>query len=247
MEPADYLGAITQNANDLADAAEQAGLDARVPSCPKWAATDLLEHIGTVHRWALANTKRSPGDPFLPTTELGLEVPPGPERASGSGMARPRSSRRSIARPMPQPGHGPAPNTIAFWQRRQAHETAMHRVDAQLAAGDVTANRRTARGRRHRRAPRDRSVAAVGASDHRKRRDDPPALHRRRWRVARAPRADGRRGRAGAREGRCGGAGEQRPTCSAGSRDAPMLTHSRCSDQRPCSPTSTRRCASSRG
>ena len=30
-----------------------------------------------------------------------------------------------------------APHTVGFWQRRQAHETAMHRVDAQLAAGEV--------------------------------------------------------------------------------------------------------------
>jgi uncharacterized protein (TIGR03083 family) len=32
----------------------------------------------------------------------------------------------------------PAPSPLAFWARRQAHETAIHRVDAQLAAGAVT-------------------------------------------------------------------------------------------------------------
>lgn len=31
----------------------------------------------------------------------------------------------------------PAPSPVAFWARRQAHETAMHRVDAELAAGAV--------------------------------------------------------------------------------------------------------------
>ena len=30
----------------------------------------------------------------------------------------------------------PAPSPLAFWARRQAHETAIHRVDAELAAGD---------------------------------------------------------------------------------------------------------------
>jgi uncharacterized protein (TIGR03083 family) len=29
------------------------------------------------------------------------------------------------------------PATVGFWQRRQAHETAMHRIDAEAAAGDV--------------------------------------------------------------------------------------------------------------
>ena len=31
-----------------------------------------------------------------------------------------------------------APTPLAFWARRQAHETAIHRVDAESAAGDVT-------------------------------------------------------------------------------------------------------------
>jgi uncharacterized protein (TIGR03083 family) len=29
----------------------------------------------------------------------------------------------------------PAPSPLAFWARRQAHETAIHRADAELAAG----------------------------------------------------------------------------------------------------------------
>jgi uncharacterized protein (TIGR03083 family) len=32
----------------------------------------------------------------------------------------------------------PAPSALAFWARRQAHETAIHRADAQAAAGTVT-------------------------------------------------------------------------------------------------------------
>jgi uncharacterized protein (TIGR03083 family) len=32
----------------------------------------------------------------------------------------------------------PAPSPLAFWARRQAHETAIHRVDAELAAGEPT-------------------------------------------------------------------------------------------------------------
>lgn len=139
MEPAVYLAAITQNANDLVDAAEQAGPDAPVPSCPKWVAADLLVHIGTVHRWAASNTQRSPGESFLRPTEIGIEAPPGPERprwvrdgAAALVQALDRSPDDAVWTFAP-------PSTIAFWQRRQAHETAMHRIDAQLAAGRPTA------------------------------------------------------------------------------------------------------------
>jgi len=31
----------------------------------------------------------------------------------------------------------PAPSPLAFWARRQAHETAIHRADAQAAVGEV--------------------------------------------------------------------------------------------------------------
>jgi len=33
----------------------------------------------------------------------------------------------------------PAPSPLAFWARRQAHETAVHRADAQVAAGAIDA------------------------------------------------------------------------------------------------------------
>ncbi len=32
----------------------------------------------------------------------------------------------------------PAPTPLAFWARRQAHETAIHRADVQSAIGDIT-------------------------------------------------------------------------------------------------------------
>ncbi|HEV2311090.1 MAG TPA: maleylpyruvate isomerase N-terminal domain-containing protein, partial [Acidimicrobiia bacterium] len=41
-----------------------------------------------------------------------------------------------LERPADEPAWTFAPPpTVGFWQRRQAHETAMHRVDAELASG----------------------------------------------------------------------------------------------------------------
>ena len=37
----------------------------------------------------------------------------------------------------------PAPSPLAFWARRQAHETTIHRVDAESVSGTLTATSRT--------------------------------------------------------------------------------------------------------
>jgi uncharacterized protein (TIGR03083 family) len=134
----DYLGAIRDNATALVDAAESAGLDSHVPSCPDWSVADLLEHIGYVHRWAAANLDRSPSDPRIGSRDLGFTAPepdalPSWVREGASDLVDKLGA---------QPPDTPAwtwlpPPTNGFWRRRQAHETAVHRVDAQLAAGTV--------------------------------------------------------------------------------------------------------------
>ncbi len=139
MADLDYVTAIRDNATQLADAGERAGLDARVPSCPDWVVADLLGHIGTVHRWATACCDRSPTDPFMRSSEAGIEVPP--DHAArpawvreGAGVLADTLAARSPDDPC---WTWAPPATIGFWRRRQAHETAMHRIDAQLAADAV--------------------------------------------------------------------------------------------------------------
>jgi uncharacterized protein (TIGR03083 family) len=142
METAAHIAALRAQGRMLADAARRAGLGAPVPTCPDWSVRDLVAHTGGVHRWATAfvaegraeemgrEEKRryydtAPGDPDLVDwyTEshaalvAALESAP-PGLACWSFM--------------------PAPNPVAFWARRQAHEAAIHRVDAQTAAGRVT-------------------------------------------------------------------------------------------------------------
>lgn len=132
-----YLEAIRANGAALVDAAESAGLDARVPACPDWSVADLLGHIGRVHRWAAGNADRAPDEDFWPGNEIVI-----PE-----ADARPdwvRAGIEPLLTALDRPADTPAwsflpPRTVAFWQRRQAHENAMHCVDAQAAAGDVAA------------------------------------------------------------------------------------------------------------
>lgn len=133
----DYVGAIRDNASALVDAAERAGQDALVPSCPEWVVADLLAHIGVVHRWAAVNCERAPSDAFMPSADSGIEAPS--DLAARPSWVREGAAQLAdtlAARSPDDPCWTWAPPaTIGFWRRRQAHETAMHRVDAQLAAG----------------------------------------------------------------------------------------------------------------
>ena len=131
----DFIDAIRTDAEALADGAERAGLDAPVPSCPDWRVSDLLAHIGLVHRWAAANCDRKPDDAFMRSTAMGEA----PEESARVGWMREGAAQLVDV----LASHGAddpcwtwaPPQTVGFWQRRMAHETAMHRVDAQLAAG----------------------------------------------------------------------------------------------------------------
>lgn len=129
-----YLSAIRTEGAALARAAEQAGVDAGVPSCPEWTVSDLLGHIGAIHRRVahLVVERASQWDPGWP----GAEPPAAADRVAWFGAGVPR-----LADALAEAGPGvdlyswtDDPST-GFWARRQAHETAMHRVDAQLAGG----------------------------------------------------------------------------------------------------------------
>jgi uncharacterized protein (TIGR03083 family) len=135
----DFFGAIRADADALINAAERAGVDASVPSCPDWKVADLLAHIGMVHRWAAANCDRAPDDGYLPANEMG-QAPDGSARVDWvrTGAAELLDVLAAHSADDPCWTWAP-PQTVGFWQRRMAHETAMHRVDAQSAAGGTEA------------------------------------------------------------------------------------------------------------
>jgi len=116
-----------------------AGTDpaARVPSCPDWDATDLLWHLGTVqHFWATIVTQRPQGpDDYV--------EPPRPEGHAAvleffdAGSARLLAALAEVD-PAEEAWTWSADHTVGFTIRRQAHEALIHRVDAELAAGERT-------------------------------------------------------------------------------------------------------------
>jgi uncharacterized protein (TIGR03083 family) len=116
----------------LADAAQSAGLAAAVPGCPGWQVRDLVTHVGGVHRWAASIVGGALADNDDVT---GDRVGTGPADPLLIGWFR--DGHRALVQTLRDaPGDLacftflPAPCPLAFWARRQAHETAIHRADA---------------------------------------------------------------------------------------------------------------------
>ncbi|MBV7247662.1 maleylpyruvate isomerase family mycothiol-dependent enzyme [Streptomyces sp. MW-W600-10] len=134
MQIAEHIASLSEEGRLLAAAAERAGPGASVPTCPGWQIRHLLRHTGMVHRWAAAfvtegHTDYRPdgGEPALDGAEL---------------LAWFREGHGHLVRSLEEAPADldcwtflPAPSPLAFWSRRQLHETAVHRVDAESALG----------------------------------------------------------------------------------------------------------------
>ena len=141
MEIAEHIDALRREGDLLADAAERAGLDAAVPPCPSWQVRDLLRHTGYIHRWATRHVAECP-DHVLdgpPEEEILRGGAPDPElldwfRAGHVALVETLTAADPA---LECATFMPAPSSLAFWARRQAHETAIHRADAESAAGKI--------------------------------------------------------------------------------------------------------------
>jgi uncharacterized protein (TIGR03083 family) len=142
MEISQHIAAIDRDGELMSAAARQAGLDAIVPSCAPWQVRDLLKHQGYVHRWAASFIGQQLAEPAddLSEAEVLAAGPPDDELLGwfNDGYQALAQTLRAADPAVQCWTFMPAPSPLAFWARRQAHETAIHRVDAQLAAGAVT-------------------------------------------------------------------------------------------------------------
>jgi len=138
VKTADYLEAIDAHGNALASAAAEAGLDAAVATCPGWQVRDLLGHIGQVHRWAASFVHEARTDPPKGDSEL-ADVPSDDELLDWyvAGHAALLGTLRNSRPDVECWTFLPAPSPLKFWLRRQAHETAVHRADADSAVANA--------------------------------------------------------------------------------------------------------------
>jgi len=137
MQIAEHLEHLVADGSRLAAAAEQCGLDATVTTCPGWQLRDLLAHVSQVHRWATSYVTTGRATPPGDGDQL-AEPPAGDDQLIGwfrDGHAALVEALRAASDQLDCWAFLPAPSPRAFWARRQAHETAVHRADAELAAG----------------------------------------------------------------------------------------------------------------
>lgn len=128
-----HLEAFQEQADAFRRAVLQAGPDAVVSTCPGWDIRQLTGHVARAYARALASLKVEPG-------AIRPEVPEAPTDfdAALSWWEELRAELRtelSTMDPDREVWWFATSGTPAGWARRVAHETAIHRLDAELAMG----------------------------------------------------------------------------------------------------------------
>ncbi len=136
LDASGQITRIRREGDSLASAVERGRLDSLVPWCPGWDLEALLRHVGDVHRWAAAIVRERLRE--RPRREVGTSSRTDLIAWYRQGVVSLVDALESTS-PDDEFWHwGPAPSALAFWARRQANETAIHRCDAESAHGPIT-------------------------------------------------------------------------------------------------------------
>jgi uncharacterized protein (TIGR03083 family) len=137
----EHIDALQREGRLLAAAATRTELDAPIPTCPDWRMRDLVRHVGGVHRWATGYV----GDRRTEVWDVDLDDIVGTWPADldlidwfREGHTRLVHTLASAPPDLDCFTFLAAPSPLAMWARRQAHETAMHRVDAESPGSTIT-------------------------------------------------------------------------------------------------------------
>ena len=131
MLPDRHLDELTSSLGALEALARQPEntLKTPVPACPAWTLDALFGHLGSIERWAAAVVR---------TGKYVEEPAPPAEKAATwflDGAPDFLTTMTSLDPAAPCWNFGPPPRTAGFWLRRQAHEHAIHLVDAHQSSG----------------------------------------------------------------------------------------------------------------
>jgi len=131
-----WYAEIEASTETLAEIVHGADLTRPVPTCPDWTLRQLATHVGRAHRWAaeIASTRSAEFIPFR-------QVPDG-RIPDDPALHAPwlRAGAERIIQAVREAGSDPVwtfdeLRPASFWARRMAHETAVHRADAEIAVG----------------------------------------------------------------------------------------------------------------
>lgn len=134
-----YADQVVADTELFAVVLERGPVEAPVTSCPGWDVARLAGHLGGVHRWARHNVIHA----APPDGTSGFRPPEG---ADGPGLAAwLRAGAADLAEtlrtvdPEAPTWHPFLVDKVAgVWPRRQAHETSIHRWDAENAVGPTS-------------------------------------------------------------------------------------------------------------
>ncbi|MGH3942084.1 MAG: maleylpyruvate isomerase family mycothiol-dependent enzyme [Pseudonocardiaceae bacterium] len=134
-----YLDALIAQSAQFAEALLGSDLRQQVSTCPQWSLYQLTEHLGQAHRMVTALVTQRITAPVDPR-ELATATAPNSDDPKMLGHWL-RSGAEELADAIRE-ADPQTPvwsflddNRAAFWARRMAHETAVHRADAVLAQG----------------------------------------------------------------------------------------------------------------
>jgi len=121
----------------LAAVGEPGVATAMVPSCPDWSVGDLVRHLGGVYRRTRSNAGSGAIDQHWGPVVIPDDAPAATDERLvpwfAAEMAQLDAFLDALDSDLPAWNWAPQAKTAAFWHRRMAHETAVHRWDAQVA------------------------------------------------------------------------------------------------------------------
>jgi uncharacterized protein (TIGR03083 family) len=125
----DYLAHLRADCDAVLDVLARADLTPPVAACPGWTLRELVEHLGSVHRWATTIVRTGEAQPEKEQAAPDLL----PWFAEGADALIATLAAVESAEPC---WSFTSDRTKGFWVRRQALETAVHRWDAERAVGE---------------------------------------------------------------------------------------------------------------
>lgn len=133
-----WLAALRAEGPAFGAAAAAASADTAVPTCPGWTVSDLVTHLGSAYAWWRSHISRGvTSAPEQRRPEPVADAPGWPDTVAwfAEEHARLVELLDALDPETPAWNWAPQPKKAAFWHRRSAHETGVHRWDAQFAIG----------------------------------------------------------------------------------------------------------------